>query len=114
MYENGRRLNRYARMQKHKREMKNRFASSWFYGCEAPISWEEFLVWLESRRKMGDYDYDIEYWKTYYLTGPRSYAKQQTARKARRSFNQKVAHVDWDDFFIDDYEKSFDYAWTIW
>lgn len=61
-----------------------------------------------------------EYWQAYYLTGPRRYAKFCTNRVIRAMYRDMLRSIDPDDpgdipaFRGSEYEKIFDYDWTIW
>ena len=58
-----------------------------------------------------------EYWRIYYLTGPRQYAKKCTDRRIRQKYRQMIHHMDPEDVTAlrgSDYEKEFDYNWEIW
>ena len=61
-----------------------------------------------------------EYWQLYYLTGPRKYAKDCT-NSVIRAFYRNLLNTHDPDELDDaqalsgsDYEKMFDYNWTIW
>ena len=121
MYENGKRVNGYKRKRIHKRKMKQRHADNWFYGSGSKtMSWPEFKAYAEAQ--MADPIYGefrshiLDYWKTSYLTGPRQYAKRETARRSRQQFREAVNKcADWNDFEgLPSYHKVFDYAWTVW
>ena len=92
MYENGRQVNRYANKKKHKRKMKR---------------WSGYLNDLDG----------LPYWKTYYLSGRRGFAKEWTNRRLRSKFREEVAQQDYENMsapHCGEYRKHFDYAWTIW
>ena len=87
-------MNRYERKMRHKREMKRRW-----------------------KNKLGGYG---EYWKEFYLSGVREYAKEAGNRRVRAMYRDLLAVVD-DENSEDliamsqaEYRKYFDYAWTIW
>lgn len=115
MYENGKRVNGYHRKMLHKRAMKDKYVKTWFYGHISGLSWEEFLKYIRSRDWYSEDD--LHYWRTFYLSGCRSYAKYCTARKIRSVTKQAVTKQDYDDILNIDrgmYRKYFDYDWTIW
>ena len=56
------------------------------------------------------------YWETYYLSGPRKYAKQATNRKIRAKYRDMIKTTDLEEIQVlsgADYEKEFDYWWTV-
>lgn len=114
------RLNRHARMKQHKRELKKKHASN---------SWVRFDPQLDKERANRSYEEDkdskwvdkrnegYDYWNQCYLSGSRRYAKDCTNRKIRSMFRDLIANEFLDDIIApqgSDYEKLFDYFWTIW
>ena len=117
------RLNRYARKCKHKHVQKKRHAVKFgrydprFDEDEARGDYIEDVVnfprakWLEHRN--GGY----AYWDEFYLSGSRRFAKQSTNRKIRSEFRDLLANEHHDNIPTlrgSDYEKWFDYLWTIY
>lgn len=82
-YENGRKVNRYAAKQIGKRKQMMRNISKRYY-------------WNSSAK----------YWKSFYHTNARLFAKRETNRKIRQS-GQEIPNGA-------GYQKMFDYEWTIW
>lgn len=119
--------NRYAKKRKHKRELEERYARQWYYGTSRPANvrlLREMLM-REAEEEKDSYWYKKhpprnkgwEYWKTYYLTGPRQYAKKYTDKHIRQKYRQMIHHFDPDEVPAprgSDYEKEYDYHWTIW
>ena len=119
MYHRG--INRHARKRKHKRKMKQRYGyGSLFSGYRSNIR----LMEDEYRREYGD-DADhrnggYKYWQAYYLSGMRRFAKEATNGVIRAMYRAMLRSADpeaLDDIQAlrgSDYEKTFDYDWTIW
>ena len=126
MYENGRKVSRYYKMCEHKRRMKDRFLKNPFMGSAIGMEFEEYLASLNDFWRSYSYgarkDYMPaceQYWRHAYISGPRKYAKEETNRKVRAYWKNELAHCeDWEDFDSNmqntDYQKHFDYAWTVW
>lgn len=123
MYENGQRVNGYRKKRIHKHKMKQRHIDNWFYGKNGrtrTMTWPEFRAYAEkalSEPIYGQYrQHILDYWEQYYLTGPRQYAKKETARRARQQFREAINKcVDWNDFEgLPPYHKIFDYDWMVW
>ena len=131
MYENGRKVSRYHRQRKHKQRVKDHFASQYRYGAYTGMTYPEFCASLTDEEL--EYSYGpvrpipnaIQYWRVFYLTGPRQYAKDATNSVIRAHWREKLNDFyrldeeDWDDFDPEmeqhnGYQKHFDYAWTIW
>ena len=58
-----------------------------------------------------------KYWKKLYLSGRRRYAKGQTNRRIRAMYRRKFAVCDPEEIEAlkcAEYEKEYDYPWTIW
>lgn len=109
MYENGRQMNRYANKMIHKRKQKNLYRRLWFGGFQAS-SWEDYAAHAR------DSD-PLKYWKTYYLSGPKRYAKQQTNNIARARFREDVSSTEYEDMYAPqraEYQRFFDFCWTVW
>ena len=114
------RLNRHALMRKHKRNLKKKYG----YGLYTGYRSNQKLMETEYREKYGDMknarNGGYEYWQSYYLTGPRRYAKEATNSVIRAMYRALLNVTDPDAleevqaFTGSDYEKVFDYDWTIW
>ena len=119
---NGIRTNRYANKRKHKRLQKKQFARRYGrYGDNLNRLEEEYLEnytpWY-CRRTPPNNGY--EYWQTLYLSGVRQYAKWCTNRAIRAYYRDMIRRLD-EEGLEDlagltgsDYEKMYDYAYTIW
>ena len=97
MYENGKRVNGYHRKKIHKRILK-----------------KKHRIWYADYHT-DNTNADKEYWKQFYLTGPRKVAKDCTNRKIRRTYN-KYNMLNTEDMARPTnamYRKYFDYWWTI-
>ena len=115
------RLNRHARMRQHKRELKKKHAAN---------SWCQFDTRIDEERAHRNYEEDkdskwvdkrnegYDYWNHCYLSGRRRFAKDCTNRKIRNIYRNLIASGEFLDDVIapkgSDYEKFFDYLWTIW
>lgn len=112
--------NRYSQKRKHKREMQKKYAMK--YGVynvkilrdRLEREAEEDSWWL---RKHPPKNKGWEYWRICYLTGPRQYAKKYTDKHIRQKYRQMIKKFDPEDVTAPkcaDYEKEYDYAYTIW
>lgn len=119
MYQNGERLNHYARKRMHKKKMKKAYAKTWYYGSSCG-SWNSICLEVER----GDYPYSpkaLNYWNTFYLSGCRKYAKSCTSatlRAENRKLDYLVRHDDYEDFPQNtrkgDYRRYYDYGWCVY
>ena len=115
-----RRLNRYAMKRRHKRNLKKKYGHGLYTGYRS----NPYLMEAEYKEKYGDWPNSrnggYEYWQQCYLTGPRQYAKNCTNRVIRAMYRDMLKNMDiesLDDIQAlqgSDYEKIFDYMWTIW
>ena len=58
-----------------------------------------------------------EYWGEYFLSGMRQYAKKYSDKRIRQKYRQMIKKMDPEDVTAPrgaDYEKEYDYWWTIW
>ena len=113
------RLNRFARKRQHKRELKLNHARrcgrySIQHDEEREKYWNGEFVgcpWYSSRND------GYEYWHRNYLSGCRKYAKSCTNRRIRSKYRMQIRMMDPEDIMApqcSDYEKEFDYLWTIY
>ena len=117
--------NRYARKRMHKREMEKQYAKKYAYGRPGMYNVcilrdrlereaQEDTWW---RRKHPPRNNGWEYWRTYYLSGMRGYAKKYSDKRIRQKYRQMIRQLDPEDITAlrgSDYEKEYDYNWTIW
>jgi hypothetical protein len=119
------RVNRYANKRKHKRRLKQRHAMLWD-GRRTNLDLvrqryqdEDFWWWYNHHPCNGGY----EYWKQFGRSGTRKYAKDMTNGVIRSRYRDMLRDIDLDDDdAIDDiqaltgadYEKMFDFWWTLW
>lgn len=113
-------LNRHAMMRKHKRNLKKKYGYGLYSGYRSNTKLHE--EWCREKyggcrnARNGGY----EYWQNYYLTGPRQYAKDCTNRVIRAFYRDLINSLDADSLEDvqaltgSDYEKMYDYNWTIW
>lgn len=114
-----RRLNRYERKRQHKLERMKRHAV--LYGkydiqsdreyCRRDFEKYSGTKWSDGRNN------GYTYWMDYTVSGRRKFAKSSTNRKIRSKYRAKFAKEPHEEIVADrcsDYEKEFDYWWTIW
>lgn len=126
-YENGKRINRYARSTRHKAHQKRLHMIQWPY---YDVDFGVFCSLQTTKNIIRPYPIDDayfrNYWRTFYLSGPRQYAKDltdQTTRARQHQFRQllnlssaEIEEMDLDQFDMTRHiEKCFvDYAYTVW
>lgn len=114
------RINRYALLREHKRQLKKKYGYGLYQGYRENTKLHE----AECRERYGDRknarNGGYEYWQSVYLTGPRQYAKDCTNSAIRAMYRNLLSSAD-EEALEDiqaltgaDYEKIFDYMWTIW
>ena len=112
-------LNRYARKRQHKRELKRKHAiafQKYDIGVDEDYcrrSHEEFEGSKYDDGRNGGYNY----WNQFYLSGPRRYAKYCTNRKIRSMYRALLTNEILSEIVApqgSDYEKLFDFWWTIY
>lgn len=118
------RPNRYATKRKHKRQQERHFANIYSYGSSAygniNLLRDKLMREAEEEkeyRKHQPRNGGWEYWKIYYLTGRRKYAKNYSNRHIRQKYRQMIHKMEPEDVTAPrgaDYEKEFDYAYTVW
>ena len=110
--------NRYARKRQHKRKLKKKHAilfSVFDVGLDERESRREYAEdkvfrWRDSRN--GGY----HYWDNYSLSGAKAYAKYCTNRKIRAKFRNILTNKDPEEVVAltgSQYEKEFDFWWTV-
>ena len=116
-----RQVNRYALMRKHKRKMKQKFLRHF-----SLQQYEDSIRMLEAQLREDNPHYNrgrnggFEYWQNSYLSGKRKFAKRSTNRVIRSRYRDMLRNADEEQLEDmrglrgSDYEKEFDYAWTIW
>lgn len=121
MYENGKRVNGYQKKRKHKNYLKKKYAKSYFYGNEAH-DWNTMVIALKDVERNKHGRHPLDYWRAFYLSGCRKYAKNTTNRILR----QHGREICYDAQYYNDledvenlprngkYRKHFDYGWTVW
>lgn len=118
MYENGKRVKGYAKKKLHKKKLKKSFAKGQRY-YSASADYNEILNMLDTLPEYSQ-KWLKKYWKLLYLSGPRQYAKFVTSRKLRAEARKikylvEIGQIDKIPYLKNkDYEKYFDYDWTIW
>ena len=127
------RKNRYSNKRHHIDVQKKKFLSGLWRSSTIGMSYEQYLAtrdedereWRAKRYKQGGLPACEQYWSTCYVSGPRGFAKDMTSSILRSDWrNMKNAlllleddefdDVDYDIGNNSDYQKHFDYTWTIW
>lgn len=117
----------YSRKCQHKRELKRRHAT--LYGnrsingdkekCENDY-FEDLDDAEESKYIRNHIDHrnsGYRYWETYYLSGRRKVAKEETNRRIRQKYRIDAMNYESRDVPAlqnSEYQKEFDYAWEIY
>lgn len=133
MYENGMRKNRYSNKRHHIDVQKKKFLGGLGRSSSRGMSYEQYLATRSDEEreyrtrvyKQGGLPLCEQYWSTCYVSGVRGYAKDMTSSILRSNWrNMKSALLLCDDEEFDDidysignnsdYQKYFDYIWTIW
>ena len=127
------RKNRYSNKRHHIDVQKKKFLSGLWRSSTIGMSYEQYLATRSDEEreyrtrayKQGGLPSCEQYWSTCYVSGPRGYAKDMTSSILRSDWrNMKNAlllleddefdDVDYDIGNNSDYQKHFDYTWTIW
>ena len=109
MYENGIRVKGYHRKREHKRKLKKSHLLAWFWRRPRCASWEDFACHAKWPR-------DVEYWRRYYSSGERRFARFCSERTIRSKFRDMICRGDFEDLYAPshaDYRKEFDFWWTV-
>ena len=133
MYENGMKKNRYSNKRHHIDVQKKKFLSGLWRSSTIGMSYEQYLATRSDEEreyrtrayKQGGLPSCEQYWSTCYVSGPRCFAKDMTSSILRSDWrNMKNALLLLEDDEFDDvdysignnsdYQKHFDYTWTIW
>ena len=133
MYENGMRKNRYSNKRHHIDVQKKKFLSGLWRSSTIGMSYEQYIATRSDEEreyrtrayKQGGLPSCEQYWSTCYVSGPRCFAKDMTSSILRSDWrNMKNALLLLEDDEFDDidysignnsdYQKYFDYAWTVW
>ena len=127
------RKNRYSNKRHHIDVQKKKFLSGLWRSSTIGMSYEQYLATRSDEEreyrtrayKQGGLPSCEQYWSTCYVSGPRCFAKNMTSSIHRSDWrNMKNAlllleddefdDVDYDIGNNSDYQKHFDYTWTIW
>lgn len=114
----------YAQKRKHKRIMQKKYTTQYWNGRYSAQELRDKLE-REAEEDAGSYwsrkhpprNNGWEYWRLYYLTGKRQYAKKYSDKRIRQKYRQMISHGDPEDVSVPrraDYQKEYDYNWTIW
>ena len=127
------RKNRYSNKRHHIDVQKKKFLSGLWRRSTIGMSYEQYLATRSDEEreyrtrayKQGGLPSCEQYWSTCYVSGPRCFAKDMTSSILRsdwRNMKNTLLLLE-DDEFDDvdysignnsDYQKHFDYTWTIW
>lgn len=114
------RLNRHAQKRRHKQKLEQQYTNKYGYSSVHNLREKKMLEAEEDHwwnRKHPPRNNGWEYWRIWYLTGPRQYAKKYTDKRIRQKYRRMIKKFDPDEVTAPkgaDYEKEYDYAWTIW
>ena len=127
------RKNRYSNKRHHIDVQKKKFLSGLWRSSTIGMSYEQYLATRSDEEreyrtrayKQGGLPSCEQYWSTCYISGPRCFAKDMTSSILRSDWrNMKNALLLLEDDEFDDvdysignnsdYQKHFDYTWTIW
>lgn len=118
-------MNRNARKRRHKRIQQEKYMKKYSGGSASNLKLfeqkkrddaEEYADSLWGRKhpaRNGGW----EYWQQWYISGRRKFAKKCSNKRIRQKYRIMSEHMDHDDVPAPqraDYEKEYDYAWTIW
>ena len=125
--------NRYSNKRHHIDVQKKKFLSGLWRSSTIGMSYEQYLATRSDEEreyrtrayKQGGLPSCEQYWSTCYVSGPRGFAKDMTSSILRSDWrNMKNALLLLEDDEFDDvdysignnsdYQKHFDYTWTIW
>lgn len=119
------RSNRYARKLQHKHKLKRKHAvrySVYDVGADERKARDEY--WQSCltagrvyRRRLDHRNGGYKYWEDFSLSGPRAYAKYCTNRRIRSKYRNLASRADQDHIQAmrgSQYEKEYDYAYTVW
>ena len=115
--------NRYAQKRQHKREMKKRYMRKYACGVYHNLKLFEDKLREEGsqdtlwNRKHPPRNGGYEYWDEFFYSGKRQYAKKYSDKRIRQKYRQLIKKLDHEDVTAPrgaDYEKEYDYWWTIW
>ena len=118
-------VNRYAQKRQHKRKMQKRYMLKYSFGRDHNLTEfrdrlireaEEYAdTWWGKKHPPRNEGY--EYWDEFFYSGMRQYAKKFSDKRIRQKYRQMIKKMDPEDVTAPrgaDYEKEFDYWWTIW
>lgn len=133
MYENGMRKNRYSNKRHHIDVQKKKFLGGLWRSSSRGMSYEQYLAtrsddereYRTRTYKQGGLPLCEQYWTTCYISGMRGFAKDMTSSVLRSDWrnkkntlllldNDELEDVDYNIGNNSNYQKYFDYSWTIW
>ena len=118
-----RRKDRYLAKRMHKLKLQKKYMKRYDWGRTQNLKlFQDHLIEEASKdswwlRKHPPRNHGWEYWKTCYYSGRRKVAKEGTNRRIRQKYRQMISNMDPEDVTApsgSDYEKEYDYFWTIW
>ena len=113
--------NRYSRKPQHIYKQKKRHAVRYNHydaGLDEREERRKFIEDLENGYNWNDpRNGGYHYWEEFYLTGPRAYAKSCTNRKIRAKYRDMINREDPEHIMGlkgSQYEKEYDFRWTLY
>lgn len=111
--------NRFHRKQTHKKKLKQHHANQIYYG-KYTVNEVRDRQKEQNEELFGTYSYKwyerrnegYTYWDVLSRSGNKKFAKQQTNRKIRMKY--RVLSDESVALRNSEYQKEFDYAWTVW
>lgn len=111
--------NRYERKIQHKHEVKQKHAIK-YYKFDINED-KQYCEFWNNEMKHSKYHEDrnngYDYWKIYYISGRKTYAKQNTNKRIRSMYRNMLKNKDFEDieaYTGSDYEKTYDYCYEIY
>lgn len=111
---------RYFEKMEHKRRLKKIHAMKYANMENPKLLEQEIRESADDSRYShirGERNGGYHYWDQFYLSGSRGFAKKYSDKRIRQRFRERIRNTDPEDVIAlrgSDYEKEFDYAWTIW
>lgn len=118
-------MNRHAEKRRHKRIQQKQYMTMYSFGRRSNLK-----LFMNTMRDQAEEDANTwwcrkhparnggwEYWRRFYMSGSRRFAKQYTNRKIRQKYRTMLSNTDHEDAVAlhgADYEKEFDYEYTVW
>lgn len=116
------RKSRYFQKREHKRKLKKKYAVKYGWSNVRLLQDKEERDAEEYKdtywgRKHPPRNNGWTYWRIWYISGRRGYAKKYSDKRIRQKYRQMVRKQDPDDVTAPrgaDYQKEYEYNWTVW